>query len=404
MDGKQRSPGDRTQTVESSSSLRAQLNLLSKHQRREPGTECPVQPRRADLLDDPFLTGPPTIRDVPSLCRCRRHIFDLTIPERTAPWLAHIATRQQFSRLRGPARVRAAWLEGRLEAAAVFRVTDADRRWQLGMLTLRDECNERAVDAVLRCAVREAGEEGARRLFARMPSGEPFERSLRRSGFVPYMEEHVLWLRGQAEAFPGETKAVRRIHPADVWGVQQLYQEVVPRQVQYAEAKTSREWDGLRPLRPGTKRASGWVVEERGRIRAFARISTLEDMRVARLDLLLAPESRAHTRSLVLAAMSEARGMRGASCVAVVPAFEGEVVRILEEVGFVEEAAQSAFVCYTTVSARAQVIAVDLRKVAEAQADPAAVPGLGAANARASAGIDWFEGFGSGRAGQVDME
>lgn len=286
--------------------------------------------------------------------------------------------------MRGSARIRIARLDGRLEAAAVFRVADVDARWQLDLLATRDGDDDRALDAALRRAVQDAGAAGTRRLFARMPTDVNDERALRRAGFVPYMTEHVLRFQGGADSVKHVSGTVRRAHPADVWSVYQLYLELVPRQVQYAEAVTSRAWDGLQPLRPGMKRASGWVLEERGHIRAFARISTREHAGVARLDVLSAPEIRHSAHSVIAAAMREARLLHGLPCVVVVPGYEGELIHILQDMDFVDAGTQTAFVCYTTLSSRAQAVAVDLRAQVELQPRPATVPGLGTAGASAA--------------------
>ncbi|CAN5795325.1 hypothetical protein BH20CHL2_BH20CHL2_01360 [soil metagenome] len=290
--------------------------------------------------------------------------------------------------------MRVARADGVVDAAALFRVTGVDERWQLELVAVRDEADDRAIDAVLRCAVRDAGAAGARRLFARMPAGVQHERALRRSGFVPYMAEHVLRLTGKHEVVPGESVGVRRVHPADEWGVHQLYLEVVPRQVQYAEAMTSRAWDDLQPLRRGTRRASGWVVEDHGRISGFARVSTRESGQVARLDILVAPEFRGLARNLIVAALGEAESMSGMRCLAVIPGYAQEWISILEEVGFTDEGLQTAFVCYTALPARANVVAVDLWRHAETPPEPASVPGLGAANTSGVTRGDWFRGSG----------
>lgn len=363
-------------------------------QRREQGEECVHDSPPRDPFRSQYQVGLPSFGDIPALRRCDHHRYDLTTPEHGMVWLFQAAVRQRSGLLSGPVRMRVARANGVLEAAALFRVTHVDQRWQLELLSVRDEEDDRAIDAVLRCAVRDAGAAGARRLFARMPQGVLHERALRRSGFVPYMTEHVLRFSGKHGAVFGDSAGVRRIHPADVWGVHQLYLEVVPRQVQYAEAMTSRAWDDLQPLRRGTRRASGWVVEEHGRIRGFARVSTLESGQVARLDILAAPELRGIAQNLITTAVGEAVSMGGVKCLAVIPGYAQEWSSILEEVGFTDEGLQTAFVCYTTVPARAHMVAVDLWKHAEAPTEPASVPGLGAANTGVVTRGDWFRGSG----------
>lgn len=390
----QRSLGDRTRLVESSSPLRAHLHLLSRRQRQEQGEECVSDPPPRRPFPSQYHTGSPSFGDILAMCRLARHRYDLSSPERGGIWIIQGAFRHRTGFLPGAVRIRVARARGVLEAAALFRVTDVDERWQLELVAVRDEADDRAIDAALRCAVRDAGAAGARRLFARMPAGEQHERALRRSGFVPYMDEHVMRFSEKHCGVPDDSVGVRRVHPADEWGVHQLYLEVVPRQVQYAEAMTSRAWDDLQPLRRGMRRASGWVVEEHGRIRGFARVSTRESGQVARLDVLAPPELRSMVRHLVVTAVREAGTLDGVRCLAVIPGYAQELIPILEEVGFTDEGLQTAFVCYTTVPSRTHVVAVDLWRHAEAPMEPASVPGLGAANARGATRGDWFHGSG----------
>lgn len=402
MDGTPRSPEDRLHPVETSSLLGTHLHLLSRHQRQEKGERRAADPTRQSLRN-PFVTSIPSIADIPAICRLGRHRFDLTQPEHGTAWLAQSVGRQRLSMARGATRIRVARRDGDLEAAAVLHVSGIDARWNLDVIAARDDGDDRAVDAVLRRAVQDAGRSGTRRLYARMPDFVNDEGALRRSGFVPYMTEHILRLRDEEEAPLGSSSQVRRIQPADVWGVHQLYLETVPRQVQYAEAVTSHAWDGSQPLRPGAKRASGWVLEEHGRICAFVQVSTIEHTGVARLDLLITPDRRRAAAHVIGPALREARFLHGVPCVAVIPGYEGELIQVLEDLNFACEGTQTAFVCYTTVSSRTHMIVVNHWAGAELPSTPAAVPGLGTARANATilregvAGIHTWSGIGADR-------
>lgn len=284
----------------------------------------------------------------------------------------------------GNHRSHVATLDGEVMAGAVFRVDQSDARWQLAQLVQSPESDDSAIDAVLRRAVQDAGTDGTRRLFARMPVGLPHERALRRSGFVPYTSEHVLRLHGDGDVTGVRSHLVRRVHPADLWGVHQLYLEVVPRQVQYAEAITSRGWDDLQPLRPGARRASGWVLEEQGRVRAFARASNRDHLDAIRLDVLIAPGRRHALPELLAAVVEEVRHLHGSPCLAVVPTWTADLLPVFSQFGFEEVGTQMAFVCYTTVPARAPIVNVDLQLDLESHPVPVAVPGLGTAGASAA--------------------
>ncbi len=363
--------------------MRAHFHLLSSSQRRESGGSRADRypPSNSHLPDlSNFETGRPGLTDIPAICRASRVQLDLARPDCTAAWLAERVVRERIGLLRGDVRVRVARHAGRLSASAAFRVIPPDQRWHLEALAARDPEDGAAIDAVLRRAVTDAGSTGARRVFARLPGDATIDGAMRRSGFVPFTSESVYMLADEDHEPDDEPSSmVRRVHPADVWGIHQLYLEVVPRQVQYAEAVTSRAWERSRELKPGARRSSGWVIEDRGRIRAYARLSTEEDMRVVRLDLLIDPAMRALAPELVAAAKAEARNLHGIPCVVAVPGYIHEIHQPLQDAGFIHVGDQTAWVCYTTVPARSYIVAVDLATAIAAEPQRARVPGFGGA-------------------------
>ncbi|HYH13213.1 MAG TPA: hypothetical protein VD789_12720 [Thermomicrobiales bacterium] len=361
--------------------MRAHFHLLSGEQRRESGGGRADRQRSSFDPNNDFDTGRPGLTDLPSICGASRIQLDLARPDYSVAWLAERVMRERVGFLRGSVRMRVARRRGgKLVAAAAFRVIGADLRWQLEALTARDPEDGAALDAVLRRAVSDAGADGARRVFARLPGDIATDGALRRSGFVPFATESVYMLADEERPSPAvQSPLVRRVHPADVWGVHQLYLEVVPRQVQYAEAVTSRAWERSKPLKPGLRRASGWVIEDRGRIRGYARVSTEEDPRIVRLDLLIDPKLRVLASDLIRAAVSEASNLHGLPCVAAVPGYSHELHQPLQDAGFIHVGDQTAWVCYTTVPARSYIVAVDLGSPATIEPQRARVPGFGGA-------------------------
>jgi hypothetical protein len=216
-------------------------------------------------------------------------------------------------------------------------------------------------------------------VFVRIESDIVIDAALRRSGFVPFQNESVFMSVDPAATPAPVSSHVRRAVPADVWGIHQLYLELVPRQVQYAEAMTSRMWERSRPLKPGTRRSSGWVIEDHGRIRAYARVSTEEDPRVVRMEVLIDPELRALATDLVGTAAAEAGNLHGVPCVIAVPGYNQELSQPLQDAGFFHVGDQTAWVCYTTVPARSYIVAVDLGIPVNVETQRSRVPGFGGA-------------------------
>lgn len=358
--------------------MRARFHLLSSEPRREQGEgrAGSAQPRPHG---DPDLTaGMPTIGDLRAICTAFRIQLDLARPERSGAWLASHVVRDGLGPLRGDVRMRVARRSRRVVAAAAFQVIPPDGRWHLDALVARDPEDGAALDTVLRRGVMDAGSAGARRVFAHIESEIAVDAALRRSGFVPYQTESIFMLLDPPNG-PTASTHVRRVLPADVWGIHQLYLELVPRQVQYAEAMTSRQWERSQPLRPGARRSSGWVIEDHGRIRAYARVSTQEDPRVVRLDVLIDPDLRALTTDLIVTATTEAGNLHGVPCVIAVPGYNQELSQPLQDIGFFHVGDQTAWVCYTTVPARSYIVAVDTRVPVSAETQRSRVPGFGGA-------------------------
>lgn len=378
MDGTTRSADDRQQSATSMPATRAQFHLLSSESRREPGEgrAGSMSPQPRDQFD--LITGAPKLRDLRAICTAFRIQLDLARPQRSAGWLAAHAVREGFPALRGNVRMRVARRSSNVAAAAAFQVLPPDDRWQLDALLVRDPEDGAALDAVLRRGVTDAGSAGARRVFAHIESDVTIDAALRRSGFVSYQTESIFMLH-DGPTGASRPSHVRRAQAADAWGIHQLYLELVPRQVQYAEAMTSRRWDNPQALRPGARRASGWVIEDHGRIRAHARVSTLEDPRVVRLDILIDPHLRALTPDLIVTAAAEARNLHGVPCVVAVPGYTQELSQPLQDIGFFHVGDQTAWVCYTTVPARSYIVAVDTRVPVSAETQRSRVPGFGGA-------------------------
>jgi hypothetical protein len=361
--------------------MRAHIHLLSNDSRRETGDRRAGEPLPQTGAGLDLATGRPNLVDLRAVCTVTRIPLDLTRPDRTTPWLAGRVLAEQVGAIRGDWRMRVARRSRELASVASFHVADPDRRWRIESLGARDPEDGAAIDAVLRRAVIDAGAEGARRVFVNVPGDVTIDTALRRSGFVPFVNESVfMLLDGNEASTGGPSSMVRRVHPADVWGIHQLYLEVVPRQVQYAEAVTSRSWERSRPLRPGARRSSGWVIEDRGRIRGYVRVSTEEDPRVVRLDMLIDPTARALADDLLAASVSEARNLHGTPCVIAVPGYSQELSHPVRNAGFFHVGDQTAWVCYTTVPARSYIVAVDLGVPVSAEAQGSRVPGFGGAS------------------------
>lgn len=97
--------------------------------------------------------------------------------------------------------------------------------------------------ALIEFTVQQAGLCGVKRIFASAQSGSPAFESLRNNGFGAYENRFVLtW---EVSTFPDASMmpGLRKQADSDVWSIHQLYHQITPRAVQFAEALTSTEWE-----------------------------------------------------------------------------------------------------------------------------------------------------------------
>lgn len=220
--------------------------------------------------------------------------------------------------------------DDRILAFAHFVPEPPDRRWQLVALAastgvydvtpLWEQLIERSVVA--------AGLRGVKRLYARPPADSPAEAALLAMGFQSYATETILAANSPRSG--GSRIPLREQAPADTWAIHQLYNHVVPRQVQYAEAFTSHRWDiGAFRAAPTGVRTNGWLLEEAFQVVAYARVMSLGSNHV--LEVIVHPEWSGSTGDLIDAALERA-------------AARGRVERVWCAVRGYQEELTSAFV------------------------------------------------------------
>lgn len=261
--------------------------------------------------------------------------------------------RQLMPLVRSLDRVSIARGEGRLLGHAVFRVSPPDERWMLesvGSSTGVYEA-EPIWEQLFRYSVMAAGLEGAKRLYARLPTGSSLIESARRTGFAPYATEHVL--TSSESSATTANPDVRRQTPSDVWSIHQLYMAIVPRQVQYAEAVTSHYWDA-NARQQGDERVTGWLYEDGNHILGYVRITTRTDRHV--LEFITNPDHRDVMNDLVQTALAHVSTMSRRTMFAVVRTYQSELLPVLEKFGFRHWQEQQVLVKYTTAPVTSPVI------------------------------------------------
>ncbi len=135
------------------------------------------------------------------------------------------------------------------------------------------------------------GEQGMRRIFARLPEDETGIDVFRQVGFGSYARRHILRLNQLPPDLPSpNTMLLRPLQKGDAWGLQQLRDSLTPRPVQQAEGgiKGERDLSGLVPWWK-SRQTKEYVSEEKGEIQAYLRIVAGEEGHWLRI--MLRPEA-----------------------------------------------------------------------------------------------------------------
>ncbi len=121
--------------------------------------------------------------------------------------------------------------------------------WTITTLSTNEKASPYVGERLLKELVREAGEQGVIRVFAKIPEDEPQLRTFRALGFTLYTNEEIwgnLYFGASTtvtEPRDGPLRKLLRTRTArDAWDLMQLYAAITPAVVQRAEMLTTRQW------------------------------------------------------------------------------------------------------------------------------------------------------------------
>jgi hypothetical protein len=299
---------------------------------------------------------PARLRDLPGLMSISS-VLTLNQPETSlAPYQPAQAALSSILPRRNRSRFFVADSDEGLLAFAHFQPEAPDQRWQLIALgastgvydvtPLWEELLERSVVA--------AGLKGVKRLFARPPVDSPASRALRAIGYTSYANDFVLAVENPR--LSPSRLLLRRQEAADTWAINQLYNTVVPRQVQYAEAFTSHRWDSATKTSfPSGVTTAAWLVEEAFQIVAYARVKSFGTVHV--LDIIVHPDWIGITGDVIDGALGKVAAERRLGRVySSVRGYQMETLPTYEERGFQQVVELELSVKYTTARALAPVV------------------------------------------------
>ena len=133
-----------------------------------------------------------------------------------------------------------------------------------------------------------AGDLGLHQLVAEVPEDGAEVTALHRAGFAIFLRQDILRLKGQVATQPPQDPAIRPCVEADLWGIQQLYLNTVPRLAQQAEMLPHIHHSGT---------ARGYAMEEGGEVMAHLEIR--RGSAGALFNTIVHPQADHHARDIV---------------------------------------------------------------------------------------------------------
>ena len=142
------------------------------------------------------------------------------------------------------------WDAGRLQGWVQARSRWQRRdEWTITTLATADKAPSHVGDRLLSELVREAGEQGVIRIFAKVPEGAAQLNTFRSLGFTLYTHEEIwgnLYFGASTTLTDPKDdprrKLLRGRTGRDAWDLMQLYSAITPAVVQRAEMLTTRQW------------------------------------------------------------------------------------------------------------------------------------------------------------------
>ncbi len=269
------------------------------------------------------------------------------------PWSAMPVTRRARKSF-------VAYLDGQVVGLIDLVSDPANHRWVLSrVLTCRQLPSDGTTagrDAVWRelilQAIRAAGATRAKRIHAVLAEDSLVIPALVSTGFTEYAHDTVLLAQELPHIVP--TGIVRRQEPSDVWAIHQLYHQVTPRPVQYAEALTSNYWSRVVP---GQSAARNFVVEDGLEIVAHCRVTQGCDGPM--LHLMAHPDAHGLVVPVLRDVLHDLGPLGKRTMAVIVPDYLQEYIDPIESLGFEPGGRQSRLVKYTVVAQRMQFRGVE---------------------------------------------
>ena len=197
---------------------------------------------------------------------------------------------------------------------------------------------------------KQAGARGIQRLFASAPWGEEETRIFKEVGFMVYAREDILRLdQPAAVQHDSSVEGLRRLRVEDEGRLQELYYQVTPRRVQWAEGQLSPPTWSVANNRGMLWGEEAYVLEDARGVELSAFLQIVPGNSGHWLELTVVPGTCGYADQLVSFGLERMADWPAKPIYAAVREYQAGVLPALQAVGFEPFARQGILVKHTTV-------------------------------------------------------
>jgi hypothetical protein len=220
--------------------------------------------------------------------------------------------------------------------------------WDIDRLFLAAEAEGEICTQLLNYLTAVGGEMGIHRVFLRLAEDSHLLEHARQAGFFQYQYESLFRWNGHTRLSADVEVGLKTKGRRDDHGIFQLYNSSVPAMVRQAQAMTFQEWRELRDKNQDTRDRQEFILQENGVIAGWLQILT--NHRVGQFDLLVRPGSEQAIEGMASFALS--RLTKKSAVYALIPEYQAQACRVLEENGFIPVGKFCSMVKQLTVRVR----------------------------------------------------
>ncbi len=230
------------------------------------------------------------------------------------------------------------WIKGfSLRGLASARNRSSSQAWEIDRLLLNEQDGDCCSSLLERLSLA-GGELGVEKIFLRFPAESPLLDAAKEAGFSPYTSERLYWWESEegrlashgapSQSFP------RRKQVGDGYRLFELYEKCVPVAIRRVEGMTFKQWQANKDRSVGKE----WLFEKDSSPVGWLRVRASPD--IGQFEVMATPQGE--LEPMVEFGLMRLKGCRYLLCL--VPEFEGELSRLLEDRGFSQVASYSVIV------------------------------------------------------------